>query len=1300
MPKPNDNGGGNNGGGGNGGGRGDISFVVLGLSQDGTALVGTCDPSVETVTVTVTDAGGTTWDGTANVESDGTWSINLISLINTDPGSSTDDFSDESGNFTVVASYEVVNEKNGRTKTFSTDPYDLAISGEDTTTPTASAPLLLGSSDSGIEGDGITNVDVASFRIALDATVASGDEIELLIDSMINVSATITQADIDQGYIILTTTNSGLSEGENLVSARLYDAAGNQSVTATTSLTLDTVSPPAEIAAVNGSPVSSGPDILLTDPTPTLSGQTEEGATVQVYQVIDGVIVEPGFSATVIADGSWSATPEALADGTHVFRALITDAAGNQAWSTDQSVTIDTVVDAAEMTGITSATDTGVVGDGITSNTSPVLEGVVEVGATVQVYQVVDGNVVESGFPATVLADGSWTGSPGTLADGTYTYRALVTDVAGNTAWTSDVGLTVDTATSAAVLSEVRVDDAGTPDALPISSGSTTTDASPLLVGTAERDARVDVYVNGVLAAQTYADDGGDWSVNLSDLAEGTYDITFQTVDMAGNVAGDPGGASAFTVLVEEPPAPEIDPLYAEQWNLQMLGGIEDVWMDYTGQGVTVAVYDDGISYDHVDLDDNYNGSLHLNYQGTELDPMPNNADEARHGTAVAGIIAGERNGEGTIGIAYDATLVGVNIFSGPSNINDADTSGFEYAIAQMGSFDVVNHSWGGAPVYLNDTVPAILAYMAAAEDAATTGRDGLGTVILKAAGNWADNSQGDFTDTTRFSITVGAYDSDGDVSWYSSRGANILISAPSSGNTLVDADGNLTPESDLRIATTDRDGDFGYGPESWSSAYDTSGFGGTSAATPTVAGVVALMLDANENLGWRDVQNILAQSATWTGSEVGVQNHDAEVVPLDLDADGIRETTGLDQIEYFAGTWNGAETWNGGGMHFSEDYGYGAVDALAAVRMSEVWSFFDVPQTSSNEVSYGTGLMTPGLTVSGDGDIASWTFDYSGPAMDLEYVDISMSLSTTLMQEVMLEITSPDGTTTTLMDLPINDYTPAYDFLGIMLLQVAVTWTFGATAFRGEDPNGTWTVTLMEKDATFDIVNYGVEYDGNTLNELSMEFHGSEIGLENDVYTYTDEMMAMGLSGDADRVTLSDTAGIDWLNLAAMTSSVTVDLASGVTADDGTGPVQIATFSAGTQIENAVTGDGSDTLLGNNADNRLAGMRGDDDIDGGAGQDDLYGHFGNDILAGGSGADVFYFAFGHGDDVILDFDDSIDQIALSGFAETSFTELSFTDTGLSFSSGDSLTFANYADLNLGAEDFIFGQVFDDTATV
>ena len=90
------------------------------------------------------------------------------------------------------------------------------------------------------------------------------------------------------------------------------------------------------------------------------------------------------------------------------------------------------------------------------------------------------------------------------------------------------------------------------------------------------------------------------------------------------------------------------------------------------------------------------------------------------------------------------------------------------------------------------------------------------------------------------------------------------------------------------------------------------------------VSGVVALMLDANAGLGWRDVQNILAASARHTGSDSG-----------DLGAEAAHAN---ENGEWF---FNDAANWNGGGMHFSNDYGYGLVDAYAAVRMAEVWSLF-----------------------------------------------------------------------------------------------------------------------------------------------------------------------------------------------------------------------------------------------------------------------------------------------------------------------------------------------------------------------
>ncbi|QLQ17487.1 MAG: S8 family serine peptidase [Exiguobacterium profundum] len=134
---------------------------------------------------------------------------------------------------------------------------------------------------------------------------------------------------------------------------------------------------------------------------------------------------------------------------------------------------------------------------------------------------------------------------------------------------------------------------------------------------------------------------------------------------------------------------------------------------------------------------------------------------------------------------------------------------------------------------------------------------------------------------------------------------------------------------------TTDRTGNSGYNATGDSDPLGvdyTSTFGGTSAATPTVSGVVALMLDANEGLGWRDVADILAMSASLTGSAYGGAGTGFEV-----------------------GSWQsgGTNSWNGGGSAFHLSYGYGMVNAFAAVRMAEAWLVMHdgVAQTSANEL-------------------------------------------------------------------------------------------------------------------------------------------------------------------------------------------------------------------------------------------------------------------------------------------------------------------------------------------------------------
>ena len=96
------------------------------------------------------------------------------------------------------------------------------------------------------------------------------------------------------------------------------------------------------------------------------------------------------------------------------------------------------------------------------------------------------------------------------------------------------------------------------------------------------------------------------------------------------------------------------DPMAAYGWHVWDARGdndinVQDVWPDYTGRGVKVGVYDNGVQATHPDLNDNYDASLDFGTPG-----------ESFHGTAVAGIIAAEANDEGTVGVAYDATVSSV----------------------------------------------------------------------------------------------------------------------------------------------------------------------------------------------------------------------------------------------------------------------------------------------------------------------------------------------------------------------------------------------------------------------------------------------------------------------------------------------------------------------------------------------------------------------------------------------------------------------------------------------------------------
>lgn len=626
------------------------------------------------------------------------------------------------------------------------------------------------------------------------------------------------------------------------------------------------------------------------------------------------------------------------------------------------------------------------------------------------------------------------------------------------------------------------------------------------------------------------------------------------------------------------------DPMLAQQWHLSNpTPGLLDlnvfgVWAPvegaaYTGAGVRVVVIDDGFDYNHVDLAPNYDTATDFDFSDVDNDPF--GVFDDAHGTAVTGIIGAAANGTGTVGVAYDVSLVGYRIYAYITdfwlrNIRDAI---HHAALSAVG--DVVNISQGIA----NDASSEFgVGYNALRFDEIETsigeavdqGRGGLGTTIVKSAGNSRgadyDVNADDWTNDTR-QVVVAAVDQNGFVSSYSSYGAAVLVS------------GFGTPGE---VVTTDRTGTEGYDNTDY-----TSGFNGTSSAAPMVTGVVSLMLEANAGLGWRDVQGILAASARHVGSAVG---------------------SGPGGSERYDWGWNASTTWNGGGMHFSNDYGYGLVDARAAVRLAESWLLTGTPAaTSANQSVHAMDVLDTATLIPADGIGGS----FSGTAVSDDLVDrvtVQMTFATTYTGDVVVYLISPDGTVSVLIDNAgdNNDYNG--------------TWTFESQAFRGERAAGTWTVQVFD----------AVSLDPLTVSDVVIRTYGT--AGTNDRHIFTDEYSDYaGIGGHSTTVNDAN-GGTDTANAAAVTSDSLIRL-DGVAGNIDGVALTIA------NIEHAIGGDGDDTIYGNTGANQLFGMRGADHIHGGSGTDSLYGGDGNDTLSqdpggpneimdGGAGTDTGDWSF------------------------------------------------------------------------
>eukprot|EP01114_Cavostelium_apophysatum_P007186 TRINITY_DN1901_c0_g1_i1.p1 TRINITY_DN1901_c0_g1~~TRINITY_DN1901_c0_g1_i1.p1 ORF type:complete len:575 (+),score=136.02 TRINITY_DN1901_c0_g1_i1:46-1770(+) len=433
------------------------------------------------------------------------------------------------------------------------------------------------------------------------------------------------------------------------------------------------------------------------------------------------------------------------------------------------------------------------------------------------------------------------------------------------------------------------------------------------------------------------------------------------------------------------------DPLYQQQWHLHASGSdvvninVEPVWRSgITGEGVTIAVVDDGLEHTHPDLNANYKSASSYDFNYDDPNPFPDSRED-NHGTSASGVAAARDNGVCGVGSAYRAGLAGIRLISAAStDLQESNALTYKWDLNS-----IYSNSWGPVDDGRRKEGPGRLAAAGLAR-AVQQGRDGKGSLYVWAGGNgrsYGDNCNYDGWANSRYTITVGAVDHLGLQSGYSESCSMLLVSAPSSG-------------SRMSITTTDLLGMRG------NSGDCTNSFGGTSSAAPLVAGVVALILQKNPNLGWRDVQGVFVESST-------------KIQPDDTD-------------------WQR----NGAGHFVNHKFGFGLANAEAAVARAATW--VNLPENKAlpearqdvNGAIPEDGTLVTSIEITDD--------------IIVEHVMIRFVATHPRRGEITIKLTSPSGTVSVLAEKH-GDAGSNYD------------WTFGSIFQWGESSKGTWTLEVAD---------------------------------------------------------------------------------------------------------------------------------------------------------------------------------------------------------------------------------------------
>ncbi|KAI8616263.1 peptidase S8/S53 domain-containing protein [Chytriomyces sp. MP71] len=454
------------------------------------------------------------------------------------------------------------------------------------------------------------------------------------------------------------------------------------------------------------------------------------------------------------------------------------------------------------------------------------------------------------------------------------------------------------------------------------------------------------------------------------------------------------------------------DPHFHNQWNLYNDGtngrikgndiNVIPVWKrGINGSGVTVVILDDGIEISHPDfINTSWSAESSWDFNIQAPTPLPVFKEDI-HGTRCAGqIVAQPNNNVCGVGVAFGARIAGERLLAeGTTDAIEAQSLNFKNQIN-----DIYSSSWGPDDDGESLDGPGKLS-AAALKAGVTMGRAGRGSIFVFASGNGGmekDNCNFDGYANSIYTIAIGAINHKGQMPPYGEMCSAHLAVTYSGGA------GN-------GIWTTDVDGSC------------TGVHSGTSATAPIASGIIALMLSARPELGWRDIQDLIVKTAQ----------------PTD----------------------EGDTDWqiNGAGYNVSHKYGFGRLDADLLVHAAQTSRLLPLhqlqvakPLTLSDNTSIivSNHVFRTSTFITKD-DLAATTLS------TLEHVQVQIHLEHPRRGLLTLVLTSPAGTRSILATpRPADNSADGFN-----------PWTFMTVLNWGETPTGQWTLEIFTENDTGEVI-------------------------------------------------------------------------------------------------------------------------------------------------------------------------------------------------------------------------------------